>query len=235
MSGAPLGIVADLWRFPVKSFAGERLRRTFIGPFGPIGDRRYAVMGRDGEPLSARRQTRLLRYAARYEDTDHVEAAHVTTPDGRRCDVDDPDLSSEIGALMDRDVELVRTPQAFHDAAPMHLVTVQSVAAIGALVGEEVDVRRFRPNIVMELGGDEPFAEADWVGTLIRIGTSVELDIASPTERCVVTTVDPDTGERDKRVLATLASERENLFGVYAMVRRPGWIAVGDEITAHPG
>lgn len=235
MSGARVGIVADLWRFPVKSFGGERTRRTFVGPFGPIGDRRYAVTTPGGEPLSARRLIALLRYSAHYRDRDHIDAPSVTTPDGRVYDVDDPDLSSEIGALMDRDVELTRTPQAFHDAAPVHIVGLQAVAAIGALLGNDLDVRRFRPNIVAELSDDVPFAEAGWVGKRIRVGESVELQVVSPTERCVVTTVDPDTGERDKRVLAKLASERENLFGVYALVRRPGWVSVGDEIIATDG
>ena len=73
MSAEHVGIVADLWRYPVKSFGGESTRQTFIGPFGPIGDRRHAVVNRDGEPLSARRQSKLLGYRARYADAEAVE------------------------------------------------------------------------------------------------------------------------------------------------------------------
>jgi uncharacterized protein YcbX len=55
--------------------------------------------------------------------------------------------------------------------------------------------------------------------------------VVSPTERCAVTTFDPDTLERDNRVLAGLARDRENLFGVYAAVARPGWARVGDPVA----
>ena len=56
------------------------------------------------------------------------------------------------------------------------------------------------------------------------------LQVISPTERCAITTFDPDTLERDNRVLAGLARERENLFGVYARVARPGWAEVGASV-----
>ncbi len=53
------------------------------------------------------------------------------------------------------------------------------------------------------------------------------LEVISPAERCVITTFDPDTIARDNRVLAGLARTRDNLFGVYALVRRAGWVEVG--------
>ena len=66
------------------------------------------------------------------------------------------------------------------------------------------------------------------MGALLELGDGGPvIEVVSPTERCAVTTFDPDTLERDNRVLAGLARERENLFGVYARVRRPGWAEVG--------
>ena len=101
-------------------------------------------------------------------------------------------------------------------------------------VGQELDVARFRPNIVVELDGDDgAFAEADWVGQDIEVGQAV-LRIVSPTERCVVTTIDPDTLDRDRAVLAELARRRDNLFGVYGQVVRPGWVRVGDPVRVQP-
>ena len=82
--------------------------------------------------------------------------------------------------------------------------------------------------MVVELEGEEPFGEDAWVGTALRLGDQGPvLQVVSPTERCAITTFDPDTLERDNRVLAGLARERENLLGVYARVVRAGWAEVG--------
>jgi uncharacterized protein YcbX len=221
-------LVADLWRFPVKSFGGERVRRAFLGPFGLLGDRRHAVVD-DSEALSARRAGALLGYRARYLDPETAERAVVLTPEGEELSWDDPRLAERVGASVGREVALAASPVGIHDAAPVHLVTTASLAAAAGWLGEdEIDRRRFRANVIVELEGDEPFAEADWLGETLALGDDgPTVRVVSPTERCVVTTYDPDTLDRDKRVLAALARERENLFGVYASVVRPGWLAVG--------
>jgi uncharacterized protein len=213
----------------VKSFGGERVRRAFVGPFGLIGDRRHAVEDDDGTPLSARRAHALLGYAARYADGEAAEGAGVTTPSGLELDPDDPALGRELSELVGRPVRVVRSAVGVHDAAPLHLVSTSSLAAVGEwLAGEEVDRRRFRANLVIELDDPEPFAEMGWVGAVLELGDGGPvIEVVSPTERCAVTTFDPDTLERDNRILAGLARERENLFGVYARVRRPGWAEVG--------
>ena len=107
----------------------------------------------------------------------------------------------------------------------MHLLTSASLTAAQEWVGgEEIDRRRFRANVVVELDD----AGAVRRGRLGRSGRSRSgddgpvLQVVSPTERCAITTFDPDTLERDNRVLAGLARDRENLFGVYARVARPG-------------
>ena len=230
-----VGIVADLWRYPVKSFGGESTRRTFIGPFGPIGDRRHAVVNREGEPLSARRQSRLLGYRAHYADSEAVEDVRVATPDGRVLSLDDPDLETELDRLLDRPVAFERSGQGFPDAGHVHLVTVQSIAALGEAVGEDLDRRRFRPNVVIELEQDEPFAEGSWPDSTMRLGERVELRVVVQTERCAVTTFDPDTLDRDKRVHEAIARTRENFFGVYAQVVRSGWVSVGDRVGIERG
>lgn len=227
MTEAPVGLVADLWRFPVKSFAGEQLRRAFLGPFGLLGDRRHAVVDESGA-LSARRAAALLGYRARYEDAAAAERAVVRTPAGDERAWDDPLLAEEVGATVGRPVALVASHVGIHDAAPVHLVTTASLAAAAEWLGGEIDRRRFRANVIVELEEPEPFAEAGWLGETLALGDVGPLiRVVSPTERCVVTTYDPDTLERDKRVLQALARERENLFGVYAAVVRPGWLKVG--------
>ena len=213
----------------MKSFGGERVRRAFVGPFGLIGDRRHAVEDGDGTPLSARRAHALLGFTASYADQEAAEGAGVTTPSGFELDPDDPALARELSELVGRPVHVVRSAVGVHDAAPVHLLSTSSLAAVGEwLAGEEVDTRRFRANVVVELEEPEPFAEMGWMGALLELGEEGPvLEVVSPTERCAVTTFDPDTLERDNRILAGLARERENLFGVYARVRRPGWAEVG--------
>lgn len=228
-----LGLVADIMRFPVKSFAGERARKAFVGPYGLTGDRRLAVIGEDGAVVSARRATALLGFRARFADPEAAADVRITSPGGDEWEPGDPGLTRALTEAVGRDVQLAQGAVGVFDAAPLHLVTDASLRQMDSWVGDELDARRFRPNVVVELEDGTPFAEAGWMSRRLRIG-SVEVLVASPTERCVVTTVDPDTLERDKRVLATLADRRENLFGVYAHVVHPGWIHVGDPVVLLP-
>jgi uncharacterized protein YcbX len=230
----PVGLVADLMRFPVKSLGGERLRRAFFGPFGLIGDRRHAVADREGQLLTARRVPAMLGYRARATDRDTGEGAEVETPAGRRLTCDDPALAAELSEVVGRAVSVEHSPLGAFDAAPVHLVTDASVAAVDRWLESEVDRRRFRPNLIVEHAERRPFAEDGWIGRRLAVGEALVLEVVSPTERCAVTTIDPDTLERDTRVLAALARERENLFGVYARVERPGWVALGDPVTLLP-
>jgi uncharacterized protein YcbX len=221
--------VADLWRFPVKSFGGERLRRAFVGPFGILGDRCVAVVDGAGTPLTARRAHGLLGFQASCSEPDSGDGVGVLTPEGWELAWDDPSLAAEVSRAIGQDVTLLRSAVGMQDAAPVHLVSTASLAAVGAWQEvEEADRRRFRANVVVELEGDDAFGEDLWTGAALRLGDEGPvLQVISPTERCAITTFDPDTLERDNRVLAGLARERENLFGLYARVARPGWAEVG--------
>lgn len=221
----------------MKSFAGERARRAFLGPFGVLGDRRVAVVGDDGHALTARRASALLGFRARCSDGEAGEGVHVETPEGWERAWDDPALAAEVSRALGRSVRLARSAVGVHDAAPLHLVTTASLAAASRwLGGDEVDRRRFRANVIVEAEDGAPFGEEAWPGLRMRLGEDGPLlQVVSPTERCAVTTFDPDTLERDNRVLAGLARERENLFGVYARVLRPGWVRVGAPVTRVAG
>jgi uncharacterized protein len=235
VAGDTLGVVADLWRYPVKSFGGERVRRAFLGPFGLLGDRRYAVSHAEhpAVPLSARRASALLGFRARYLDGETAEVVSVETPSGLNLGVDDHELWAEVGGATSLPVSIEQNAAGFHDAAALHLVTQASVAALGEWMDDEVDPRRFRANVVVETEAADPFTEAEWPGMRLAIGDA-EVEVIVATERCAVTTFDPDTLERNTKVLATLGRERDNFFGVYARVRKPGWIDVGADIRATP-
>jgi len=212
------------------------VRRAFVGPFGLLGDRRHAVVDAEGAPLTARRVHALLGFRARCAEPETGARAQVSTPEGWELDWDDPALAAQVGRAIGTDVRLVRSAVGVHDAAPVHLLSTASLAAVEAwLEGEELDRRRFRANVLAELDDPVAFAELDWIGRSLRLGDAGPvLAVVAPTERCAITTFDPDTLERDNRVLAALARERENLFGVYARVVRPGWVQVGAPITLAP-
>jgi uncharacterized protein len=229
-----VGLVADLWRYPVKSFGGERIRRIFVGPYGFHGDRRFAAVTADGAVVTARRARAMLGFRARFPDPHQIERARVITPDGRDLAIDDPGLGRLVANELGDDAQMARSGAGVFDAAPIHIVTDRSLRQIDEWVGQQLDVVRFRPNIVIELEPELPaFAEADWIDMDLVIGPT-EMRIVSPTERCIVTTIDPDTLDRDRAVLAQLAVKRDNLFGVYARVTRPGWLHIGDAASLRP-
>jgi uncharacterized protein len=187
----------------------------------------------DGVPLSARRAHRLLGFRAACADAETGEGAYVTTLEGWELPWDDPGVADEVGRALGYPVSLVRSAMGMHDAAPVHVLTTASLAAAQEWVGgDEIDRRRFRANLIVELDDPEPFAESGWPDSSLVLGPDGPvLKVVSPTERCAITTFDPDTLDRDNRVLAGLARARDNLFGVYARVARPGWVRVGAPIT----
>ena len=91
---------------------------------------------------------------------------------------------------------------------PLSLISTQSVAALGALVGSELDPRRFRPNLLIE--ASEPFEEETWVGRVLRVG-GMRMRVDQQDERCVIVTVDPVTSERNPAVLRAIAQQRDDL------------------------
>lgn len=122
---------------------------------------------------------------------------------------------------------------SFADAAPLLLTSQASLDELNARLARKVSMRRFRPNVVVSAA--PAFAEDGW--GRIRIGRRVELDVAWPCRRCVVTTIDPDTGERapDGEPLETLKAFRRGrggvMFGQNLIPRALGEIRVGDEVT----
>jgi uncharacterized protein YcbX len=112
---------------------------------------------------------------------------------------------------------------------PLSLITTRTIAGIGATLGDPVDVQRFRPNLLVEAAGDEPFPEDAWVGCVLRIG-SMRMRVDQRNERCAVVNVDPATGARDPAVLRAIARDRDARLGVYGSTVEPGRVSVGDAV-----
>src|SRR3954465_14297739 len=155
-----VGRVAALWRYPVKSMAGEALSDVEVAWHGLAGDRRWAFvrdgLERSGFPwLTIRERSDMWHYRPSFLDPRRPDASPtlVRTPDGRELDVVDPALAAELGP----GVRVIKQNRGVFDVSPLSLTTTHSVAAIGELVGAALEPRRFRPNLLIEAAADEPF------------------------------------------------------------------------------
>jgi uncharacterized protein len=130
-------------------------------------------------------------------------------------------------------VRVIKQGRGIFDTMPLSLITAQSVAGVGGLVGSEVDVQRFRPNLLVEASGDEPFPEDAWVGSVLRIG-DLRMRVDQRDKRCVMVNVDPAGTQRDPAILRSIAREREACLGVYGSTVSPGRVAIGDVVVIEP-
>ena len=233
MSGRVIGRVARLFRYPVKSMSAEPLDSVDVDWKGFAGDRRWAfVRGdlvRSGFPwLTIRENPSMWHYQPSFVEPDKPDTSvtMVRTPSGRELDVVDPSLADELG----HNARVIKMDRGVFDAFPLSLLTTQSVASLSASVGEDLDMRRFRPNLYIEStdGGDAP--ENSWIGEVLEIG-EMQMRIDKRDKRCVVINVDPVTTVRDAAILRAVAQERDTRFGVYGSPVRPGKVKVGDTVS----
>lgn len=206
--------LAELWRYPVKSMAGERLERAALGPEGVPGDRVLYVLDRRDRIATSRSRPQLLLH-------------HATLgPDGEPLVDGRPWGGPEVGADVERAVgtgaRLVRAEglERF-DVLPLLVATDGAIASLG------YDRRRFRPNLL--IGGVSGLDERTWEGRLLRVGGAV-IRAATLRQRCIMTTFDPDTGEQDTEVLLRIHRELGGALGLDCEVVQPGLVTVGDPV-----
>lgn len=206
--------IGELWRYPVKSMAGERLAETAVGLGGIPGDRGVYVVDARGELLSARTKPQLLRHRAT------IGADGEALVDGL------PWRSEEVAAAVEAaagpGARLVRAEGAERfDILPLLVVTDGALAAYGH------DHRRLRPNVVID--GVAGLAERTWEGRQLAIGEAI-IGLADLRGRCVMTTFDPDTVEQDLEPFLHLRRSFGGTFALNAWAGRDGRLAVGDEV-----
>jgi len=230
-----LGHIAALWRYPVKSMRGEALQSLAVDEKGAIGDRYFALKDSDGRLGSGKTTKRfrqidgLLGFSAATEN----DVVVIRFPDGQVMRADDPSLGSILTAAcgMAITVESEDQDRIMHrDSAPLHLLSEASISWLrGRLPDVAIDVRRFRPNIVVATEATG-LVEQEWLGHEIAIGEALVVRAARPTVRCVMTTLPQAELGAAPAVLRTLTELNAASLGIYAEVLQPGIVRIGDEL-----
>ena len=254
-----IGKVESLWRYPVKSMRGEELQEAFAGYPGVYGDRVFAFKSSaspTGFPyFTAREQRRLLKYRPRFRNPDKAarpvnlaEAeskgagplpadiselmVDIETPEGKTLAIDDPVLMDMLRANVDakHELTLMQSHRAMTDCRPMSIFSLQSARQLSEETGMSVDKRRFRANVYVELASDQGFGENELVGRSLKIGPKVLVNVLERDARCVLITLDPDTGEQSPAILKKVAQAHEGTAGVYGVVIVEGMLHKGDSV-----
>lgn len=256
--------VVELYVYPVKACGGMRVSSAKVVERGFFGDRRWLIVDAGGKFVTQRTEPRLalvraelagdeLRLTAPGAGAVRLPAAHdegarreVQVWDYVGAAVAHPVGSAWISAFLGAPHALVYMPDdvrrpvnpdrarptdivGFADAYPVLLISEASLAALNARLAEPITMRRFRPNIVVS--GCEPFAEDTWA--TLTIG-ALGFRGVKRCDRCVVTTVDPDTAQTGVEPLRTLATFRrwdgKVWFGMNLIHDGPGTLSVGDAL-----
>jgi len=207
--------------------------------------------------LTGREQHEMLRYRPRFRQPDkaarpinqteaeslppgvtpvYADASdlmvEVETPAGEALAIDDPALIDRLRDGIDEKhrLALLRCDRAMTDCRPVSLFAVQSARKLGEETGTNVDKRRFRANVYLDLTSSDGFAEDEFVGRSLRIGPKVVISILERDPRCMMIVLDPDTGEKAPALLKKVAQAHGGMAGVYGAVLVEGMLRKGDSV-----
>lgn len=256
-------IVTHLFEYPLKSSRGRLVQTAEIGPFGMSNDRRFAIIDDSHKVVTAREHPKIVLITSEAKNKTLLltgpNREQITIPYSNtgpnisarlfNTTVQGVELSSDashwISILLGSRFKLIYMPRdfgpalktglqtGFVDSAPLHLISLATLDHLNLKLDHGVGVENFRPNIVMN--GNLPFEEENWTGLTIN---NYKLQVEKPTERCIMTTIDPWTGVKDSAIepLATLGKERKRRrspinFGLDLRLKDHGTISVGDVVN----
>ena len=251
--------VAELWRYPVKSLLGERLSILNLVDDGVEGDRRWGIKDlSDGRILTARREPRLLFASSRLAAGG---VPVINLPDGQALAGVGPLTDAALSAWLGKPVSLVAAAEngaaraeyfadaaddasqaiewtmpegRFVDAFPVLLMTTAGLrSGAAAYPAGAWDVRRFRPNILIEVDG-EGWLEDDWAERQLNVG-SAQLVPRRPCIRCTMVNRAQPGLDRDVDIYKTLHRTHRGEAGMWSQVRQPGFISEGDAVEGASG
>lgn len=238
-----IGHVEAIYRYPVKSMAGEQLEAAELGWHGLEGDRRLAfrrLEDRGGFPwLTAGKLPDLLRFAPlrRDEGTAVDLPTHVRTPDGEELAIYGEELAAEVARRHGAPVQMMHMKHGIFDDATLSVIATETIEELGRLSGRSLDIRRFRPNVLVRLQQPAPFQEDAWVGGTLTFGEGDDAPAVSVTMRdlrCSMVNLDPDSAASAPEVMKACVRANQNTAGIYGTVTRTGRVEVGQRIYLHP-
>lgn len=253
LSEVPVGTVTGCWRYPVKSLQGLSVDSLVVDPTGVDGDRAFGLIDVEtGRLLSAKRVSSMLHAGA----DDHA----IALPDGTTVELHDQEVHRVLSTWLGREVRLVAAaeagavayemtfdppdddaeyyeipapPGSVVDLAPVHLVATATLDACATARPDlDWDVRRFRPNLVLDVDV-EPWGEQDWVDRQLAVGTAV-LTVNGPTVRCAMPLRAQPGVARQPEIFAALSGlnpSYPNHLGLYCDVAEAGRVELGDTVT----
>jgi uncharacterized protein YcbX len=242
---------------PVKALRLSHPREALVTAGGIPADRRFYLIDEAGALFDASDEGNLLRIVPEYDPA--TERLRCTFPDDAVVEgvVDRLDgevttdffgrpvhghlvadgFSEAFSAALGRPIRLVRVARDGdgQDVHPLTIVSSASVRDIGARGDRpDLDARRFRINL--EIDGCDPYEEDTWDGTLVRLGEAT-IRVRGQIPRCIITTLAPDTGQKDFKTLNLIARHRPRIegrrglpFGMYAEVVEEGRVRIGDPV-----
>lgn len=234
-----IGHVEALFRYPVKSMAGERLEISNLGWHGLDGDRRLALRRVDdcsNSPwLTASKLPDLLRFTPLRNGKSISEdlPSHIRTPDGDAHSVFGEGLAADIGSRFGAPVQMMQLKHGIFDEASISVIASETVREICRLAGQNLDLRRFRPNIVVRLLRSVSFLEDEWLGGVLLFGEDDHGPAVSVTlrdVRCSMVNFDPDSAKSAPEMQKAIIRANQNCAGVYGAVTRIGRLAIGQRI-----
>jgi uncharacterized protein YcbX len=234
-----IGHVEAIFRYPVKSMRGQPLETANLGWHGLEGDRRLAFRrldNRSGFPwLTASKLPELLLFApgCREDSAPGDLPTHIRTPDGRDLPVFGEELAAEVGRPYGAPVEMMQWKHGIFDDACISVIASDTVQEISRLAGRNLDLRRFRPNMVVRLLRSAPFQEDEWLGAVLCFGEEDDAPAITATLRdlrCAMVNLDPDSAKPAPEMMKAIVRANQNNAGIYGTVTRIGRLAVGQTI-----
>jgi uncharacterized protein YcbX len=193
------------------------------------------------------------------QTVENIPPVRITLPNGSQIFSDQGDIGRTLSRVLDREVSVMKAslekpsyeeywpdieglaqremvtdeampPKTFFDVAVIHLLTTSTINRLRELYPEgRFEVRRFRPNIVVESASEEKdFIDNSWVNKKLKIGEEIVLRVTAPCTRCVMITLPQGDLPKDFGILRTVAKYNQVHAGVYASVHRGGTIRRGD-------
>lgn len=205
----------------------EALPAAMLTLQGVEEDRRYAFVqkaSRSSFPwLTARELPEMLCYTTSVASAGSPEVAiTVTTPAGEKWPVASDELRRALEVHSGRDLFLLHDARGSYDAAPVSLISCQTVDRIAQESETEAEPWRFRPNLLIDLESGGPFDELKWVGKILRIGSEARIAVTQTDQRCMMITLDPASAKASPSILRCVVQQHQQCAGVYGTVLTAG-------------